>query len=40
MPEYKEGQLSKAGDKNPYDFFDEYEKSYAWDVGSQEKDKL
>jgi len=25
--------------KNPYDFFDEYEKHYSWDIGRQTRDK-
>jgi len=36
-PEYDEGKDSKINDKNPYSFFDEYEKHYAWDIGSQNR---
>jgi len=36
-PEYDEGTASNKNDKNPYDFFDEYEKHYAWDIGSQKR---
>lgn len=32
--EYREGKLANT-DINPYDFWDEYEKSYAWDMGWQ-----
>ena len=38
MNEYQEGQNSVTND-NPYDFWDDYEKHYAWDVGRQERDK-
>lgn len=34
-PEYKEGLLSPKRDDNPYNFFDDYEKHYAWDIGNQ-----
>lgn len=33
--EYREGQVAKPRSNNPYDFFDEYEKHYAWDIGNQ-----
>ena len=36
--EYREGQLSKTDD-NPYDFWDEYEKHYAWDIGRQNESR-
>jgi hypothetical protein len=39
-PEYQEGYKARVegvlNSANPYDFFDEYEKSYAWDMGWQE----
>lgn len=35
--EYIEGKNSKIGDENPYDFWDEYEKNYAWCIGSQKR---
>ena len=38
-PEYEDGKNSNCNDKNPYDFFDEYEKHYAWDIGSQTRDR-
>jgi hypothetical protein len=41
-PEYEEGRLSNKEDVNPYDFFgdwDEYERHYAWDIGSQKRDR-
>jgi hypothetical protein len=40
-PEYEEGKRSWHPDNgggictNPYDFWDEYEKHYAWDIGRQ-----
>ncbi len=34
-PEYDEGKLALPRSQNPYDFFDEYEKHYAWDIGNQ-----
>jgi hypothetical protein len=43
LPEYKEGQLSEVGDRNPYDPWgddDEYCRWYAWGIGIQERDKL
>ena len=33
--EYREGQVAGSRTQNPYDFFDEYEKHYAWDIGRQ-----
>lgn len=33
--EYKQGQLAAPRSQNPYDFFDQYEEHYAWDVGNQ-----
>lgn len=33
--EYKEGQRALPRSNNPYDFFDNYEKHYAWDIGNQ-----
>ena len=33
--EYKEGLLAPKRTDNPYNFFDEYEKHYAWDIGNQ-----
>ena len=41
--EYFQGQTAgQVGDEytNPYDFFDEYEKHYAWDIGYQNGRKL
>ena len=41
-PEYAEGQLAGqigAPYKNPYDYWDEYTKHYAWDIGYQEGKK-
>jgi hypothetical protein len=41
-PEYEEGKRSwrveygGPGNSNPYDFWDEYTKYYAWDIGRQE----
>lgn len=37
-PEFRDGKVSSTDDKNPYDFFDEYEKHYAWDIGSQQRE--
>ena len=36
-PEYQEGiEARKQGiTKNPYDFWNEYLKYYAWDIGNQ-----
>jgi hypothetical protein len=34
-PEYEEGARAKPRSQNPYDFWDEYEKHYAWDIGNQ-----
>ena len=38
--EYEDGKLARREGKlnrdNPYDFFDRYEESYAWDMGWQE----
>ena len=34
--EFEEGKVSLPRSLNPYDFFDEYEKHYAWDIGNQE----
>jgi len=38
-PEFDEGMEARAEGKlnrdNPYDFWDEYEKCYAWDIGWQ-----
>ena len=34
-PEYDEGRQAAPRSQNPYDFFDEYEKHYAWDIGNQ-----
>lgn len=34
--EYVEGFQAKT-DKNPYDFFDQYEEHYAWCIGYQER---
>ena len=37
-PEYKDGCLAGfMGDpyKNPYDYFNQYEQHYAWDIGYQ-----
>jgi len=36
-PEYKAGQLALPRATNPFDFFDEYEKHYAWDIGNQKQ---
>jgi hypothetical protein len=36
--EYQEGRTSTQN-KNPYDFFDQYEEYYAWDIGRQERFK-
>jgi len=33
--EYEEGRLAEPRSQNPYDFFDEYEYHYAWDIGNQ-----
>ena len=36
--EFRDGCLVGAlgnPDKNPYNYFDEYEKFYAWDIGHQ-----
>ncbi len=33
-PEYLEGKNSESRE-NPYDFWDEYEKHYAFDIGRQ-----
>ena len=35
--EFTEGYNAEINTKNPYDFFDEYEKSYAWDMGNQRR---
>ena len=37
-PEYEEGRLEPPRSTNPYDFFDEYEKHYAWDIGNQKRE--
>jgi len=37
--EFKEGQQAEPRTINPYDFFDEYTKHYAFDIGNQEKIK-
>lgn len=34
-PEFTEGTEASKRDNNPYDFWDEYEKHYAWDIGNQ-----
>ena len=36
-PEYEEGKNAIYRSPNPYDFWDEYEKHYAWDIGNQKK---
>ena len=33
-PEYEEG-VNSDSDVNPYDYFDNYEKCYAWCIGHQ-----
>ena len=33
--EYREGQVANPHSRNPYDFFDEYEKHYAFCIGNQ-----
>ncbi len=33
--EYNEGRRACSRSNNPYDFFDEYVKHYAWDIGNQ-----
>ena len=33
--EYEEGKNTEPGSINPYDFFDEYEKHYAFCIGQQ-----
>ncbi len=37
--EYKEGKKAEPRSENPYDFYDQYNKHYAWDIGNQERDK-
>ena len=37
--EYEEGKAAKTN-INPYDFWDEYTKHYAWDIGRQTGKKL
>ena len=37
--EYKEGQKAESRSENPYEFYDQYNKHYAWDIGNQERDK-
>ena len=34
-PEYEEGKDAEPRSVNPYDFWDEYEKHYAFDIGNQ-----
>ena len=36
-PEYVEGRASLSRSENPYNFWDEYTKHYAWDIGNQEQ---
>ena len=38
--EYQEGKMSCKFETNPYDFFNEYEKHYAWDIGRQNARRL
>lgn len=33
--EYVEGRNAEPRSQNPYDFFDDFEKHYAWDIGNQ-----
>jgi len=33
--EYVEGRQATKRSKNPYDFWNEYTKHYAWDIGNQ-----
>ncbi len=35
--EYEEGLLATKRADNPYSFFDEYEKHYAFDIGNQKR---
>jgi hypothetical protein len=35
MPEYEEGRIAPIRSTNPYDFWNEYVKHYAWDIGNQ-----
>jgi len=35
--EYQQGQIAAPRSENPYDFFNEYEKHYAWDIGNQNR---
>lgn len=41
-PEYRHGRVAGMNSwsyTNPYDFFDDYEKHYAWDIGYQKGKK-
>ena len=38
--EYRLGREAMPRERNPFDFWDEYEKHYAWDIGNQSTGRI